>query len=106
MSNWFRKKRDSRLHLPGYENQEYLDACDFAATTRVAIESADAIHPAINDTPYTGNSLPNLPEYSSWGESIAAELASFVSGQKDLDACISASQEAIDNAAEEGGYRD
>ena len=88
-----------------YENQEYLEACDFAEMTKNAIESADAIHPAINDTPYTGNSLPNLPEYSSWGETIAAELASYISDQKELDDCIAACQEAIDIAAEEGGYR-
>lgn len=95
----------SGTRISTYEDQAYLDACDFAATTRVAIESADAIHPAINDTPYTGNSLPNLPEYSSWGETLAAELASFVSDQKDLDSCIATCQEAINLAAEEGGYR-
>ncbi|MCI8639697.1 MAG: sugar ABC transporter substrate-binding protein [Coprococcus sp.] len=96
----------SGTRVSTYENQEYLDACDFAATTRIAIETADAIHPAIEDTPYTGNSLPNLPEYSSWGETLAAELASYVSGQKDLDACLADCQSAIDSAAEEGGYRD
>lgn len=88
-----------------YENQDYLTACDFAEMTKNAIQSADAIHPAINDTPYTGNSLPNLPEYSSWGETIASELAAYISDQKDLDSCIATCQEAIDTAAEEGGYR-
>lgn len=96
----------SGTRISTYENEEYLKACDFAETTRKAIESADAIRPAIGETPYTGNSLPNLPEYSSWGETVASELASYISGQKDLDACISASQEAIDMAAEEGGYRE
>ncbi|WP_334105243.1 sugar ABC transporter substrate-binding protein [Muricomes intestini] len=96
----------SGTRISTYENQEYLEACDFAATTRIAIETADALHPAIGDTPYTGNSLPNLPEYSSWGETIASELASYISGQKNLDACISTCQDVIDSAAEEGGYRD
>lgn len=95
----------SGTRISTYENEAYLEACDFAATTKTAIETADAIHPAINETPYTGNSLPNLPEYSSWGETLAAELASYVADQKDLDSCIAACQEAIDTAAEEGGYR-
>lgn len=88
-----------------YETPEYLQACDFAEMTMNAILSADFNLPAANETPYTGTSLPNLPEYSSWGETIAAELANYISDVKDLDACIKTCVDAIDEAAEEGGYR-
>ena len=79
--------------------------CDFAPMTLESIQSANLNQPALKPTPYTGNSLPNLPEYSSWGEAVAAELAAYVAGQKSLDASLSASQALIDKAAIEGGYR-
>ncbi len=95
----------SGTRVSTYENDAYLEAADFAATTRIAIETSDAINPALNPTPYTGNSLPNLPEYSSWGEAIGSELAAYVSGQTDLDTALANCQSYIDEAAEEGGYR-
>ena len=89
-----------------YENQEYLDACDFAEPTFNAINSSDAENPCLNEVPYTGNSLPNLPEYSAWGTTVAEQLAAYISGSTDLDTAIATCQEAIDSAAAEGGYRD
>ena len=88
-----------------YEDPDYLAAADFAEMTLKSIASADLMDPALNPTPYTGNSLPNLPEYSSWGEEIGAELSAYIAGQKSLDAAIAASQRLIDKAAVEGGYR-
>ncbi len=95
----------SGTRISTYEDADYLAAADFAEMTRKSIESADLVNPALNPTPYTGNSLPNLPEYSSWGEEIAAELAAYVSNQKSLDAAIATAQALIDKAAVEGGYR-
>ena len=67
-----------------YENQEYLDACDFAEPTFNAINSSDAENPCLNEVPYTGNSLPNLPEYSAWGTTVAEQLAAYISGSQIL----------------------
>lgn len=88
-----------------YENSNYKDVASFAEMTAASISSAQFSHPCINDTPYVGTSLPNLPEYSSWGTTIAEELSSYVAGTKDLDAAINQCVAAIDEAAEEGGYR-
>lgn len=95
----------SGTRISTYENTEYLTASDFAAMTKASIEGANINHPALGDTPYTGNSLPNLPEFSSWGEAIGAELSAYIAGQKDLDSCLSASQALINKVAIEGGYR-
>ncbi len=95
----------SGTRVSTYQDPAYIAACDFAPMTLESIQSANLNQPALKPTPYTGNSLPNLPEYSSWGEAVAAELAAYVAGQKSLDASLSASQALIDKAAIEGGYR-
>jgi len=95
----------SGTRVSTYKDPEYIAACDYAPMTLASIQNANLNSPAINPTPYTGNSLPNLPEFSSWGEAIAAELSAYVAGQKTLDNAISASQALINKAAIEGGYR-
>mgnify|MGYP000349784144 CR=1 FL=1 len=71
---------------------------DFAEPTFNAINSSDAENPCLNEVPYTGNSLPNLPEYSAWGTTVAEQLAAYISGSTDLDTAIATCQEAIDSA--------
>ncbi len=95
----------SGTRVSTYQDSAYVTACDFAPMTLTSIESADLNHPALKDTPYTGNSLPNLPEFSSWGEEVAAELSAYVAGIKSLDSALATSQAIIDKAAVEGKYR-
>jgi polyol transport system substrate-binding protein len=95
----------SGTRISTYEDPAYLAASDYAQMTLASIESANLNHPALGETPYSGNSLPNLPEFSSWGEAIGAELSAYVAGQKNLDSCISAAQTLINKVAVEGEYR-
>jgi sorbitol/mannitol transport system substrate-binding protein len=88
-----------------YSIPEYQSECDFAEITRDSILAVDFSHPAVNPTPYTGNSLPNLPEYNSWGELCAQELAAYVTNQRTLDQIVANCQRALEEAAKEGGYK-
>lgn len=88
-----------------YDLAEYKSACDFADITKEAIMNVDYKHPAVNETPYVGNSLPCLPEYSSWGETCAQQLAAYLSGQKDVNAALAECQKAVSAAATDGGYK-
>jgi len=88
-----------------YERSEYIDVAPFAEKTAASLENANPNHPCVEDVPYTGSSLPNLPEYSSWGTTIAEQLSSYVADSTDLDSAIKACVQALDDAAEEGGYR-
>lgn len=88
-----------------YELPEYKSACDFADITKTAIMNANFKHPAVNDTPYVGNSCPSLAEYSSWGETCGQELAAYLSGQKDINTVLADCQKAAGDAATDGGYK-
>ena len=89
-----------------YENENYLKEAPFAKMTAAAIQSAKPNHPAVEETPYTGTSLPNIPEYSSWGTTIAEELSAYIAGTTSLDDALNTCYKAIDDAAKDGGYRD
>ncbi len=88
-----------------YTNTSYTAVAPFAEMTAKSIENAKFDHPAIGETPYVGTSLPNLPEYSSWGTTLGEELSAYVAGSEDLDTAIGKCKDAIDTAAVDGGYR-
>ncbi len=89
-----------------YENEDYLAVAPFAEMTAASLAKANFAEPAAVDVPYTGTSLPNITEYSSWGTTIAEELSAYVSGTTDIDTAMDTIVKAMDDAAEEGGYRD
>jgi sorbitol/mannitol transport system substrate-binding protein len=88
-----------------YSIPQYQAECDFAEITRDSILAVDYAQPAINPTPYTGNSLPNLPEYSSWGEACAQELAAYIADQRTVEQVMQNCQRILEDAAVEGGYK-
>lgn len=99
------KSAPSGTRKSTYSIPEYQAECDFAEITRDSILAVDFFKPAINPTPYTGNSLPNLPEYGSWGESCAQELAAYLADQRTLDQVVNNCQRILEDAAKEGGYK-
>lgn len=99
------KSAPSGTRKSTYDIPEYQAECDFAEITRDSILAVDFAQPAVNPTPYTGNSLPNLPEYSSWGEACAQELAAYITDQKTIDEVIANCTRFLDEAAEDGGYK-
>jgi sorbitol/mannitol transport system substrate-binding protein len=88
-----------------YSIPQYQAECDFAEITRDSILAVDYAQPAVNPTPYTGNSLPNLPEYSSWGEACAQELAAYIADQRTVEQVMQNCQRILEDAAVEGGYK-
>ena len=92
--------RESTYQLP-----EYKAACDFADITYRSISGADFAHPAVGETPYVGNSLPNLVGYSSWGETCGQELAAYLMDQITVEEAMAKCQEAAQQAVEEYSYK-
>jgi sorbitol/mannitol transport system substrate-binding protein len=99
------KSAPSGTRISTYSIPQYQAECDFAEITRDSILAVDFTQPAINPTPYTGNSLPNLPEYGSWGEACAQELAAYLADQRTLDQVVNNCQRFLEDAAKEGGYK-
>ncbi len=88
-----------------YDNPNYKKACDFADITKKALLKVNYSHPAIDETPYAGNSIPNMPEYSSWGETIAQQLASYLTGKTDINSVLTSGQKTLQDVATEGNYK-
>jgi sorbitol/mannitol transport system substrate-binding protein len=88
-----------------YNNESYKKASDFADITKKAISEVDFSHPAVHETPYTGNSLPNMPEYSSWGETIGQLLASYLADKTDINTVLKNGQATLEKVAKDGGYK-
>lgn len=89
-----------------YTNPDYKAVADFADITLKSLSGASFDKPAVGETPYTGNSLPNIPEYPSIGEQVGQILADYVSGGKSIDAALAESQKIAEQAMKDGGYLD
>ncbi len=88
-----------------YQLQQYKEKAPFADMTYRSLKNASWENPTIDPVPYTGNSLLNMPEFSSFGEKIAQELAAYIAGQKDLDTVLDRCQDIALQAVIEGGYK-
>lgn len=88
-----------------YQLSQYQESAPFAEMTYLTLKNASWVKPTIDPVPYTGNSLLNMPEYSSFGEKIAQEVAAYIAGQKDLDSVLDKCQSIALQAVIEGGYR-
>ena len=87
-----------------YTNPNYKAVANFADITLKSLSGASFDKPAVKPTPYTGNSLPNIPEYASIGEQVGQILADYISGGKSLDNALAESQRIAEQAMREGGY--
>ncbi len=89
-----------------YTNPKYKEVANFADITLKSLSNASFERPAVNETPYTGNSLPNIPEYPSIGEQVGQILADYISGGRSLDDALAESQRIALQAMKDGGYID
>jgi sorbitol/mannitol transport system substrate-binding protein len=69
-----------------------------------SLQTVDFSHPAVNDTPYVGNSLPNIPEWSGLGEKLGQMLSQYISEpDQDTDSVLEQAQDAAHQAFVDGG---
>lgn len=86
-----------------YTNPEYKSVAAYADLVLKSLETVEFEHPAVDDTPYVGNSLPNIPEWSGLGEKLGQLLAEYISSDGDTAALQSAAQRAAQQAFDDGG---
>lgn len=86
-----------------YNNAEYKKVAPYAALVLKSLETVEFEHPAVGETPYTGNSLPNIPEWSSMGEQIGQTLANYISTNTTTDAALADAQKIAVQAMKDGG---
>lgn len=89
-----------------YEDPRYQDAAPFADIVLESIRTADYDSPTEKPVPYQGVQYVSIPEFQSLGETVAQELAIYLTGNRSLDAALETSQQAALEVAQEGGYQD
>lgn len=87
-----------------YQNPEYKAVASFADITLKSLSGASFDKQAVGETPYTGNSLPNIPEYASIGEQVGQILADYVAGGSSVDDALAKSQKLAEQSMKDGGY--
>lgn len=86
-----------------YENENYKAVAPYADLVLKSLDTAEFSHPAVGDTPYVGNSLPNIPEWSGLGEKLGQLLAGYVSTGTGIDSVLQDAQDAAKQAFIDGG---
>ena len=92
------------VHVLPHIQPQLQGSSKLADITLKSLSGASFDKPAVKPTPYTGNSLPNIPEYASIGEQVGQILADYISGGKSLDNALAESQRIAEQAMREGGY--
>lgn len=87
-----------------YENENYKKLATYADIVLKSLSTCEFLHPAVNETPYTGNSLPNIPEWASMGERIGQVLANYISDGISIEDALSEAQSITKQAFIDGGY--
>ena len=86
-----------------YQAPEYQAVAPYASLVLESLENVDFTHPAVGDTPYVGNSLPSIPEWSGMGEKIGQILAEYISGSGSTKDALANAQKVATDAFVDGG---
>lgn len=86
-----------------YQEAGYRKLAPYADTVLTTLNNVDFKKPAAQDTPYVGNSLPMIPEWSGLGETVGQLLAGYISGNETTDSVLAKAQEKAVQAFKDGG---
>jgi sorbitol/mannitol transport system substrate-binding protein len=92
--------RSSTYELEGYADVPYADK------TLETLEMIDFTQPTVDPVPYQGLQYIAIPEFADVGTKMTEWLAAYLVGDMTLDEAIANTQEAFDQAAIEGDYRE
>lgn len=86
-----------------YANPNYRELAPYADLVLESLETVEFDHPAVEETPYVGNTLPNIPEWSGLGEKLGQHLSEYISSDIDTEATLQKAQRDAEQAFEDGG---
>lgn len=89
-----------------YENEEYRELAPHADLVLQSLESVEFEDPAVGETPYVGNTLPNIPEWAGLGERLGQILSEYISSDLATDTALQQAQDAAVQAFRDGGLID
>jgi sorbitol/mannitol transport system substrate-binding protein len=100
-SGWLSTPTGARTST--YTNPEYQKLAPYAPLVLKSLQSVEFAHPAVGDTPYTGNSLPNIAEWSSMGETIGQTLSNYIASNTATADALAQAQKIAVQAMKDGG---
>jgi sorbitol/mannitol transport system substrate-binding protein len=86
-----------------YKTPEYRELAPYSDLVLESLQTVEFEHPAVGDTPYVGNTLPNIPEWSGLGEKLGQLLADYISSDTSTDEALKQAQDAATQAFADGG---
>lgn len=89
-----------------YENQEYLDAAEFASMTLSQMQKADPNDQTLNDSPYTGVQFVAIPGFSGFGTVVGQQVSGALSGNVSVDQALRNANQVVNREMRRAGYQD
>ncbi|MFV0410402.1 MAG: ABC transporter substrate-binding protein [Paracoccus sp. (in: a-proteobacteria)] len=87
-----------------YENPDYQAAAPFAEMTLTAINSANTQKSSVQDVPYTGGQVINIPEYQGIGTAVGQQFSAALTGQVTVDKALAQAQSDTERAMKRARY--
>ncbi len=89
-----------------YENEEYLEAAEFASMTLSQMNKADPNDSTLEPTPYTGVQFVAIPGFSGFATTVGQQIAGALSGNTGVDQALSNANRVVDREMRRAGYQD
>lgn len=87
-----------------YANPQYTAVAPWADITLKSIDLSDPVHPSCQETPYTGTTQIDIPEFPDFAFDFGQGLSAAVAGTKTVDQWLSEAQTKATQVMTKAGY--
>ncbi|WP_332634207.1 ABC transporter substrate-binding protein [Halalkalibacter flavus] len=88
-----------------YENKDYMAETPYASDVLNSLNTIKYDEPSVDPVPYVGIQYVGIPEFAEFGTQVSEYLAEYVSGATTLEEALEKSQNAVETAIANGGYK-
>ncbi|MEP4547427.1 MAG: sugar ABC transporter substrate-binding protein [Saccharospirillum sp.] len=89
-----------------YENQEYLDAAEFASMTLTQMRKANPDDSTLEPSPYTGVQFVAIPGFSGFGTTVGQQISGALAGSSTVDRALANANTVVNREMRRAGYQD
>lgn len=88
-----------------YENQEYLNAAEFANMTLTQMRKASPDDSTLEPSPYTGVQFVAIPGFSGFATAVGQQISGALAGSSTVDAALANANTVVNREMRRAGYR-
>lgn len=89
-----------------YENQEYLEAAEFANMTLTQMRKANPDDATLEPSPYTGVQFVAIPGFSGFGTTVGQQISGALAGSSSVDRALANANTVVNREMRRAGYQD